>query len=178
MKKTTIIALLLCVVFTSCDWYCYNPDIEFYSIITLYKYNTGEQYIHNVKAYSIEVPDGIVAEVIPEFYFIYHNKGFIEYGSQGDTPDTANLFLLSFTYDELDTMNDEWKKHFNDYIIPNTRISEMYTATICGCHKRPCFYENYPFCRRAKDGTYFLDQTTTNQMIDNGTLWGYFQRII
>ena len=116
--------------------------------------------------------------LIPEFYFIYHNKGYIEYGSQGDTPDTANLFLLSFTYDELDTMNDEWKKHFNDYIIPNTRISEMYTATICGCHKRPCFYENYPFCRRAKDGTYFLDQTTTNQMIDDETIWNYFERII
>ena len=179
MRKITIIALLLFVMCTSCDWYCYNPDIECFHHIYLYKYNTGEQYIDNVKVISTYGPNGgIVAEVIPYNFFKFYHKGYIEHWGQGDAPDTSNFFVLSITYDELYLMNEEWETHFQDYVISNIRISEMYTTTICHCSKRPCFYENFPFCYVANDGTIVLNQTTTNQMIDDETIWNYFERII
>ena len=174
MRKITIIALLPFVMCTSCDWYCVSPSSEEFIPVYLYKYNTGEQYINNVKLKL----DGIDTLLISNKFIIgyYHNGYMSRWGL--DVPDTSNIFVLSITYDALDTMNDGWKAHFRDYVIANIWISEIYTTNFCFCHKRPCFYENYPFIFMAKDRTFHFDPTKTNQMIDDKTIWKYFERII
>ncbi len=178
MKKMIIIALLLSATFISCDGGPFSCKLRAdLSYFTLYKYNTGEQYRNNVLIRKTRSNDPII--ITNRCFF--HN-GYSQVNSIQEAKDTANFFILSVTYDELDTMNDEWRNNIQDYIIPDVRISEMHTAKICDCKQLDyCYYKKYPFCTKDSNNIYHynysLDSTIINKMIDDETIWSYFIRV-
>ena len=111
------------------------------------------------------------------------NKGYAHCTSIQEANDTNNFHLLSFTYDEVDTMTDDWKAHYQDFIISDVRISEMYRVFVCDCRQLDyCYFKQFPFCTKDSSDINYLDfsfdSTIINKMIDNGTLFNYFKRII
>ncbi len=179
MKKTTIIALLLCIMVSGCDKHFFGCEDDRMTFV-LCKYNTGEQYRNNVMICTNQGEFPIVVKKKDRYFF---HEGYIHCISIQEAEDTNNFHLLSFTYDEIDTINDEWKKHYQDYIIPNVGISEMHRVFVCDSRKLDCYYKEIPFCTQGSNNniSYYLfsfDSTIINQMIDNGTLWSYFERII
>lgn len=179
MKKTTIIALLLGIMVSGCDKYYFGCEIPRMTFI-LYKYNTGEQYRNNVMICANQEDFSCVVSQ-KDRYFLH--KGYSHCIYIQEAKDTNVFYLLSLTYDEIDTMNDEWKEHYQDYIIPNVSISEMHRVIVCDSKKLDCYYKKIPFCTRGSSNniSYYLfsfDSTKINQMIDNGTVWNYFKRII
>ena len=178
MKKVIIIALLICFMASGCDSpFSCNPA-EYGVDFIIYKYNTGEQYRDNVMLWTYW---GDTIPISKKRRHHFHN-GYSHYPYFG-ADDTINYCILSLTYNEIDTMNEEWKKHYRDYIIPNVRVSEMYRVEICPCKRRDCYYKLFPFCTEDSNNSikwdfFTIDTTKINQMIDNGTLWQYFNRII
>jgi hypothetical protein len=102
MKKVIIIALLICFMASGCDSpFSCDPDTEVDFVI--YKYNTGEQYRDNVLLWANSF-DTIAISKKRRHHF--HN-GYSHYTYLG-ADDTINYCILSLTYDEIDTMNEEW----------------------------------------------------------------------
>ncbi len=176
MKKTILIALLLCIMASGCDSpFTCKPWDDGMTFI-LYKYNTGEQYRNNVLYQSHD------SVAIPKEHRYFFHNGYSHCGSILEAGDTSEYHILSLKYDDIDTMSNEWKTRYQNYIIPNVRISEMYRVYVCGCRKHDCYYTQFPFCTKGSSSINYdffsFDSTIINQMIDDGTMWNYFKRII
>jgi hypothetical protein len=101
-----------------------------------------------------------------------------------------DFYVLSLSYSDIKDSNEAWlENNWQDYVMSDVKITDCCATVISSCRYDDNYYKDMPFIVRGESSKedclydlgsfipkHYISREIMNQMIDNGTIFGYFSK--